>query len=279
MRTIKKKLRSKTNGKKMLGVVIAAVALVGVLASTWLFRQEMTTESEAAGGSTVISFNPSSVKIKPVGQQMSLNVVMNTNQDTIAATVIDISYDATIFEQVTYENGTTLPVVLREQSGTSGKLSITLGAEPDAPFKGTAILGSVKLKVKRVAGTQVSFTNRTIASALGKRGNVIKTRNLADILVETTPTPTPTVSGCFPSPTCQPPSGGCHYVIQNCQCVKVCSPTVTVTTTPTLTPTVTVTPTPSVTPPGGYNWFQESVWYWAMERWGFIPKQIDWFFE
>lgn len=270
-----------SNGKKAINVALLAVALVGVLASTWLYQRKITTESNAAGGSTAFAFNPSSVKLKPVGEQMSLNIVINTHQDTVAAAVVDITYDSTVFEQVSIVKGTVLPVELLPQESSSGRISITLGAEPDAPFKGVGVVGTLKLKVKKTKESTVQFSGRTVASAIGKSGNVVTSRGKAEFFIETTPTPTPTVSGCFPSPTCQPPSGGCHYEIKNCKCVKVCSPTPTITVTKTPTPTLTATPTPtpSVTPPEGYNWFQEAVWYWAMERWGRIPAQIEWFFE
>lgn len=287
MRTTRSKTRAKKVRYKIAHIALLAVALVSVLASTWLYMRKNATDSKAAGGSTVISLNPSSVEIEPVGQQMSFSVVLNTNQDTVAAAVVEIYYDATIFEQVTYENGNILPVVLLPQLVTPGVLSISLGAEPTAPFKGTSVIGSVRLRVKQIASTKIGFTDNTVAAAVGKGGNVVVTRNFADISVETTPTPTLTVTGCSPLPTCQPPFGGCYYEVRDCTCVKVCSPTPTITVTntptPTLTvtptPTLTLTPTPSITPPGGYNWAQEAVWNWAMKRWGRIPKQIEWFFK
>lgn len=223
-------------------MALLTFSLFGLLIVTKVVRQRIATESQAVGGSVVLTLAPSSKKISSVGQQVSFDIVLHTNQDTVSAVALEIGYDPAAFEKVSYKNKTAFPIVLSTPKVLDGKLNVVVGVHPTSPFKGTTIVGTITLQVKSVKASTVSFTENTKTASLGKTGNTIKSKQGATITTFEIPTLTPTST---PTPTIKP----------------------------------TNTPTPIPTPPDGLNVFLRWGWDTLMKEFGYIPKRFLWLFD
>jgi hypothetical protein len=174
-----------------------------------------------------------------VGEEVRVNVFMNTNEDqnqilSVSAAEIHIAYDLQSFEATAFVAKDFLPVVLPACDGcvagpllTPGKAVIILGSNPDSPSHGTGILAVLKLKALNKPGAnEIIFDSGTQVAAVGHDSDMTGTLSSTSVTIETGPTPTPTSA---PTPT-KPPAP---------------------TPTPTQPPTVTPTPVPAI--PGDVN--------------------------
>jgi len=79
---------------------------------------------------------PSSVTAK-VGATTTIGASANTGTNTMSAMELNLTYDPTAIQVVSFTPGTILPVVLKSETHASGNISVILGVKPTAPFRGT----------------------------------------------------------------------------------------------------------------------------------------------
>lgn len=208
---------------RILGIVFS-IALV-TSGAILVQKPRETAKSKAAAASTV-SINPSTLT-KNMNDAFSVNVDIDTGQNTVSAADVEIVYDATKLQGISITAGNFLPTVLVAGQIGSGKARIVVaGLGPDpltgsspATKKGVGTLAKIDFKVLTASGTtQISFSSKTQAAATGENVNVIIGMNPSNITIATAPTPTPTVT---PTTTATPTA------------------TTTSTATPTATPTAT----------------------------------------
>jgi hypothetical protein len=167
---------------------------------------------------------------------------LDTGDNTVSATELHLTYDASKLEAQNIIAGSFLPVVLTAGTVGNGTASIILGSQPDAPKKGTGILASISFKALTSSSSRVDFASTTQAAAIGKSGNVVENMGGSQITVTaitSTPSPsvvlTPTPSD-LPTPTLNP------------SITPLSTPTGNLTPTIPLTPTITPSPNPSISP-------------------------------
>lgn len=228
--------------KKILVVLIIFLILASIPLTVYLVKRRQELRKMAAPATT-LSLSPSSIT-RNVGETFSLDVVVDTGENTISAAEIYVIFDSSKLEGQSILAGNFLPVVLVNGNISGGLASMTLGSQPNEPKQGRGTLTSITFRA--VAATEgipieIRFGANTQVAGIEEQGNVLTGTTLASVTIlaagpTLTPTP-PTGPTVTPSPTPTSPPGA----------------TPTPTTAPTVTPTPPLggepsTPTPTPTP-------------------------------
>lgn len=168
------------------------VVLVIILLTKYLFQGNLALKSRASNNGPILSFIPSS-DILALGQTSTYAISLSTNEDTVSAVQLEISYDDTAVDQISFTPGTVVPVVLHPLTIDNGKISITLGASFESPFKGSGVLGQLQIHTISEKSGTIEFTNNTKIASIGKTVNSLASTVALQIVVpasqELTPTP------------------------------------------------------------------------------------------
>lgn len=232
-------------------LIFVLILLMGGLFGAMLLSGKGTElRSRATNTGPKLSIIPAN-KSLPVGQQFTFTLSLNTQADTVSAVQLELSFDQTAVDNVTFTNGSILPVVLKAATVANGKVRVALGVNPASPYKGTGVLGTLRVRGKSAKQSTIAFTNNTAVASLGKATNALASKigSTVTVTASGSPTNTPTQP---PGPTNTPTPGP--------------SPTPTPTLAPgEPTPTPTPLPggddddegeTPTPTPTGSGNLFQ-----------------------
>ncbi len=218
--------------------LLIPLLLLGLFAITFLAaRERQEIRKKASGTGVSLMLIPANITAS-AGQEFTVAISINTKDLTVSAAELHLTYDPAKLQAEQIQIGSFLPVELVPGAVGGGNASITVGAIPTAPKKGTDVLASLKLKALTDGASDINFASTTQVAAIGQTSNVVDTTTGAHIVVgnitstpTNTPTPTTTQSDeptATPTPT--PQQGA--------------------TPTPTLTPTSTPTPTPQTVPLG-----------------------------
>lgn len=220
----------------IVSILIVIAALIVSISAT---GKPQEIRKKAANNGVALSLIPAAVTTSS-GQEFTEAITANTNDQTVSAAEIHISFDATKLQGVSIDAGTFLPVVLTPGAIGNGTASITVGSQPSAPQKGSGILASVKFKLLTNTTTDIVFADTTQVAAIGRTDNAVGTKTGAHVTTASAPTNTPTPTPkTFGTPTATPtpkPTG-------------TPTPTQKPSSTPTATPTPTGMPTPTPTTP------------------------------
>lgn len=134
------------------------------------------------------------------GKEVTLGISMNTNTASVSAAEVHLTYNPQIVHIDSFTPGTALPVVLSPAviATDSGTISVTLGSQPDNPFTGAAIIGTISFSLINDSPSTISFAGTTTVTALGKTTNALANAVGAQINGGGTTQPP------MPSPTCRP---------------------------------------------------------------------------
>lgn len=207
---------------KISSLLIGLVLVGGFITGLVLTQQKQINRSKATNNGSALSILPAT-KTTGVGETASFAVIINTNGDNVSAVQLEISYNTTALENVTFTKGTILPVVLSQISVANGKIKATLASEVTSPYSGTGTVGTISVRTKSAMTSNLSFTANTMVAAVGKTGNTLASKTGAAITAGTpgnTPTPTRT-----PTPT---PTGGATQLDCN-TCFQFGKPKVVIT--------------------------------------------------
>ncbi|MBI3955456.1 hypothetical protein HY338_03360, partial [Candidatus Gottesmanbacteria bacterium] len=127
---------------------------------------------KASNNGPVLALVPAT-KTLSVGETFSEGIIMNTNADTVSAVELHLSYDPTAIQILSFTPETPLPIVLVPETHANGTFSVTLGVQPDKPFKGAGIIGTLNLKILASKQSSLNFTSKTAVAALGKTTNAL----------------------------------------------------------------------------------------------------------
>lgn len=230
--------------KKYLPVIILTLLITAAIFFTvYLVKQRQELRKKAVA-ETTLSLSAPSTTISQ-GDTINLEVIMATgDENRVISAEVYLSYDDSLFEGLSYDAGSFLPVVLQGGAVGSGQASIQLGSgtpeEGEEPgVQGTGVIATLRLKARSTGGatvsTNVEFTGstRVLGSTEGGLTNILAGTSGITVTITGEAPPTPTPTSGEPTPT-SPPA------------------TPTPTRPPaTPTPTSTLTPTPTS---GGGGW-------------------------
>ncbi len=230
-------------------LIIPFFLLVVVVLGIVYVRKPQDIRNKAAVSGSSISMNPSTITARP-GSNFSVGVVLNAGPDSVSGVELHIGFDPSLVRIKGFTAGTPLPVVLSPLSIQSGTATVTLGAQPNAPLKGTDIIGRFTVEtLSNGPSSTIRVLNSTMVAALEKPTNTLVSSSGITIYstngtASGTPTPTP-------HNWCAGPNGSaCAWDCNRCTasgiCTKMGCPDVTGTcqNNTCVKPPATPTPTP-----------------------------------
>lgn len=214
-------------------IIFFLFLIVGTLYGIYLsfFKPGSTAVKTKASTSNVdLTLIPSTIT-GTVGADFTVAITMNTNNKTVSAAELHLTYDSTKLEGKTITAGTYLPVILSQGTIGTGAATIILGSSPTEPKNGSGILATLTFRSLVALSSQITFSNQTKIAVMGSSTNQVGDMNGTQINFVASPTPTLT-----PGPSVTPTS------------TPTPEPSATSTPSSTPTPISTLTPTSSPTP-------------------------------
>jgi len=223
--------------KKILIIIGILVILISIPLTIFLVKQRQELRMKAALA-TVLSLSPAAIT-KAVEETFNVDIVVNTNENSIVSADIDLTFNPNILEALSISAGSffespTEPT--RLINNNLGKIQYSLFTMTAKQGAGT--LASIVFKGKGPGISQVTFDSTTTVGGIGETEALSRAEPGSYVIASAaTPTPTPT-TGPTTTPT-QTPTPSPTSV-----------PTMTPIPTPTsgtggLGPTATPTPTPT----------------------------------
>ena len=154
--------------------IIVSLILIGLFVGLYLVQktQEIRRRAQVAG--VDLTLVPSATQILPK-EAFSVDIIMNTNEFTVSAAEVHVSFDSNFLEATSIEAKDFLPVVLPPgpQVG-AGRASIILGSLPTEPKKGTGVLATINFKANQASSipTEIMFASGTQTVAVGYKEDV-----------------------------------------------------------------------------------------------------------
>ncbi len=149
---------SAEKGFEAIGLLILA-GIIGVGALVYQVQQRQNVDTEAGKGRTptvVLTLSVSNARLKP-GEETTVDINIDTKTYSVAAADLQVNFDATKFDGVSFTQGTFLPVVLLGGNFSNGIAKISLGSQVAAPATGAGLLAHLKLRAKSAGQSQVSI--------------------------------------------------------------------------------------------------------------------------
>lgn len=209
---------------KMVVMLILLAGLGAGLATTLVFfKTPQDIRNRAASNGPKLAIEPANKNVT-VGDTFDLGITLTTGDDTVSAAALGLSYDPSAIQIMKFTPGTALPVVLIPESQKNGNLTVALAVNPTSPFKGSAIIGTVTVKVISAKSSAIDFTTSTAVASLGKNTNSLGGTTGTQIAVgnstlpNPTATPTPLSTGgthTLPTATPTPATAGTGSVVHN----------------------------------------------------------------
>jgi LPXTG-motif cell wall-anchored protein len=218
--------------RKLALILFVLVAAASLVVGFYLVQQNQDLRSKAAPD-TSLDFRPTSIT-KSVGETFTVNIDVDTGENTIASTDLVITYNASVLraQDITIGNFLTNTTQVQKVLDQPGTIIYSFYTHSTNAKQGTGTLATITFSAIGVGQSQITFGGQTSIYGIGEGQNVISGNLLAasvNITEDGAPTATPTS-----------PFG---------------APTATNTPRPTATPTnmlpfTTATPTPTTSSGG-----------------------------
>ena len=222
MKTDKAKSVNRFFKKNLLSLIFLGILFTGLIAALIQIQIQSDTRSKASLTAVDLAVIPANQTVQP-GQLVSFNLSINTHAHTVTTAQLELTFNNTLFDFVSFTPGNALNEILIAGVAFSNKVYLTLGTKPVLvnpgpppvyeihPYTGTGILAVLKLKAKTAAaGTgQITFNPQTssgtgtiILTSRTGNTNVVGDKTGAPVTVASTVTPTWT-----PTPSRTPTPG------------------------------------------------------------------------
>src|SRR5687767_6651561 len=113
--------------KRIFPIVVIVVVLLAIPVTIFLVNQNTELRKRAAPATT-LALSPAS-KTAKMGDTFTLEAQIDTADNQVISSAINITYDATKLEAQTITNGALFPRVLASGTIEGGTVSITVGAQ------------------------------------------------------------------------------------------------------------------------------------------------------
>lgn len=195
-------------GKKIFFILGLLFLLVALGVGLFVVQQRQELRQKAAPATT-IAFSPSQVT-KNVGEEFSLDVVVDTGPNAVQQVIVELTYDPQKLEALSFTNTPTFPNIISKEEFGNGKarIGVTTVSVPQ-PFTGVGTVAKIRFKTLSPTDTPITiaFTDETFVGSLAEgQQNALIGKDNARITITGgsggTPTPTP---GPSPTPSRTPP--------------------------------------------------------------------------
>ncbi len=194
--------------RKIAAFTFFSILSLGVLGMV-IWSPSKSTETRTKAGYTGPSLKLLiGKKAFPVGEQTRVDVWLDTHDDVVSAASIDMRFDQTALDIVSFTPSNNFPIVLKPLTKANNHAVVVVGVQPQSPYKGSVSMGSFIVKGKAKKQTSLVLDPATIVTAVGKQTNVLASRGDVAVSVESnaqstlsptqhvqqTSTPSPTAS-------------------------------------------------------------------------------------
>ncbi len=180
MKTLKRILaatgESDDNERKKF--IVVSILLLGLFVGLYLVQKAQELRRKAQEVGVDLSLAPSAAGVLP-GEKFSVDIYIDTNELSVSATELHVSFDSNYLEAESIVGRDYLPVVLPPgPEVAAGRASIILGSLPTEPKTGTGALATINFIAKQASSTpvEIMFASGTQSAAVGYTSDV--TRNL-----------------------------------------------------------------------------------------------------
>lgn len=186
--------------KRLVYIIVGLIILVAIPLTVFLGSRSQELRKKAAPA-TNIALTPASIT-KAVNEEFTLEARIDTADNQVVATQINLVYDPTKLEATSITNGTLFPNILSSGVVGNGTASIAVGAaNTTTPVHGTGTAAVIKFKAlaATISPITIRFAPDTYVGALGEGST--------NVLIGTTPTTvtitggTGATTGAQPTPT------------------------------------------------------------------------------
>lgn len=179
---------------------LSALLLVGLIVGIIYIRTPQELRKKAALSGATLSLKPANMTAK-TGNTFNVGVVLNAGPDSVTGAELHLAYDPAKLEILGFEPGNILQTTgATPTTFMGGAITITLIAQPNAYFRGSDIIGTLKVKSLTDNPARITFTQETAIAAIEKQSNTLVSSTGVTINGSTaTDTVRPT---CVPIPSC-----------------------------------------------------------------------------
>lgn len=151
--------------------VIMALAVFGV-ALWWLFPVPVTAPVADRTKSGVSVTAVASAAEIPVGQRITVDILLDTVGFSVSAADVVVAYDATLLKAVTIKPGAFLPIELAGGSADAGRATMTVGSGT-TPAIGSGVILTLTFEAIAQGEARIEPVAGTRVAAAGKPGDVV----------------------------------------------------------------------------------------------------------
>ena len=191
--------------KRIVSIVIIFIILIAIPLTVFLGLRSQELRKKAAPA-TNLTLVPASVT-KNINDEFTVEARIDTADNQVIATQINLVYDPAKLEATSITNGTLFPNILSSGIVGNGTASIAVGAaNTTTPVHGTGTAAVIKFKALAATMSPITirFAPDTYVGALGEGStNVLIGTSPATITIKSTLSTTPTIpsSSILPTPT------------------------------------------------------------------------------
>lgn len=189
--------------KAIIFAILLVVLLFGTVATLYLSSKEQDIRGRASYVGPKLSMVPSVIETN-TNAESSIGVILNTNDDTVSAAEIHLSYNPQVLEIISFSANESMPVILSPEKHSNGESIVIIGVKPEKPLKGTKTIGTFKIKRLSKQDTEIKLDKSLVAS-IGKNTNSLTSSTGTNIKALTTIdselTTTPSLSNTNAQPT------------------------------------------------------------------------------
>lgn len=183
-------MNSNKIGKLFLVSKVLLFSLIGIFVVFMAAKAPTDIRTKASFSGPALSLTPAE-KQDVVGNSFFVQIMMNTQDETVSATKLHLTYDSSVIRINGFNVGNPLPVILVPETHSDGNIRVTLGANPNSPFHGSGIIGSFEVEILSANQSEISFSPFTQIAVLGKNSSTIDSKSGSFITgINVLPTPT-----------------------------------------------------------------------------------------
>lgn len=163
--------------------IFGIIAIVSIAAIAWLLFTRMVlapTVEVPSGGATITAI--ASVAGVAVGEQFTVDIIVDAGQLSLSAADLVITYDATLLKGVGIKAGTFLPAELAGGAIGNGKATITV-ASGTAPVTGTGTVVTLTFQAIASGTAAISPAVGSQIAATGQTKNVVGTTTPVSVTI------------------------------------------------------------------------------------------------
>lgn len=154
-------------------VIVVVVIIAGIAVSLNLIKTPKVFRPKAQVVGVALSLQPDTINLS-AGQDLYLDVYLDSAQETVSALEIEVVYDYKMIRVDDIENTKVFSMELGKDMSKPGSAKLIVLSEPGSTDKKSGVIAKIKGKVLQNGNSEIGFSRDTRASAVGKLDDVLE---------------------------------------------------------------------------------------------------------